>query len=76
MSIVRSPVLDSQPNPYSDAPKDCLICGRRLEPPFLYWACTHPLAFHPNCFYHVALGLLRDVREFKFGPGASKRVEN
>jgi hypothetical protein len=67
MSVIRSCDLKYESDAYRDAPKDCPVCGERLEPPYLYWCCHRSLAFHPECFHRITLGLLRDIDELVFG---------
>jgi hypothetical protein len=59
--------------PFKDAPGECLICGKQVTVPFVYWDCAKSFSAHPKCIRYVAAGLLRDVLEPKIGREAASQ---
>jgi hypothetical protein len=70
-------IITSEDDPFiNNVPKFCLLCGKPLTFPLIYWAADHNFAAHPECLEGVVWGLLRDVWELQLGrQQANRRYE-
>jgi hypothetical protein len=50
---------------------ECLLCGKAVSVPFIYWACAHSFCLHPACLDSLGPGLMRDLIELKEGKQAA-----
>jgi hypothetical protein len=52
---------------YEQFPDDCLLCGRKLAIPFVFWADRESVGLHVECAAHLSVALKRDVVEHRRG---------